>query len=98
MGSSLPLSLGIVGTDKSRPTMKGLGAENGVVGGEQGTRAVERVEDLVLLGDLVFRGDLLLLCVVGGSRACCGGAMAPSLTRPRLNLFPSTSETPVTPG
>ena len=77
--------------------MKGLGAENGVVGGEQGTRAVERAEDLVLLGDLVFRGDLLLLCVVGGSRACCGGAMAPSLTRPRLNLFPSTSETLVTP-
>ena len=29
--------------------------------------------------------------------ACCGGAMAPSLTRPRLNLFPSASETPVTP-
>ena len=47
----------------------------------------------------MFRGDLLLLlvCVVGGSRACCGGAMTSSLTHPRLNLFPSTSETLVTP-
>ena len=49
MRRSLPLSLGIVGTDKSRLKMRALGAENGVVGGEQGTRAVpvERSEDLV---------------------------------------------------
>ena len=57
MGRSLPLSLGIVGTDKSRLTMRALGAENGVVGGEQGTRAVERVEDL-MFGEISCSGGI----------------------------------------
>ena len=97
MGRSLPLSLRIVGTAISQLTMGALSAEKGVVGGEQKIRAVERFEDLVLLGDLVFRENSVLLCVVGGLRDCPGGAMALSLTRPRLNLFPSTSEIPNSP-
>lgn len=43
---SLPLSLGI-GTDISRLTMGALAAGRVVVDGEQKTRAVERVEDIV---------------------------------------------------
>ena len=52
----------------------------------------------MFLGDLVFGGNSGLLCVVGGPRAYPAGAMVPSLTRSRLNLFPSTSETLLPPG
>ena len=41
------MSLGIVGTDKSRLTIRTLSAEKGGEGGEQGTRAVYKVEDFV---------------------------------------------------
>ena len=52
----------------------------------------------MFLGDLVFGGNSVLLGVVGGPQAYSAGAMVPSLTRPRLNLFPSTSETLLPPG
>jgi len=44
---SLLLSLGMVGTDISHLPMRALPAGEGVAGGDQETRAVERFEDLV---------------------------------------------------
>ena len=66
MGRSLPLSLGIVGTDISRLTMGALGAEKGVVGGEQRTRAVERFEDFVF-GEISCCWEI---SCSGGIRCC----------------------------
>lgn len=60
MGRSLPLSLRIVGTTISQLKIGALGAEKRVVGREQKTGAVERFEDLL------FRGNSVLFCVLGG--------------------------------
>ena len=99
MIESLPLSLGMVGTDLSQLTMRALGAGARVAGGDQKTRAVERFEDvafgdLVFLADLVFGGNSVLLYVVGGSRAYSAG---PELNAPPAKPFPVDLRDTATP-
>ena len=51
----------------------------------------------MLLGSLVF-GENSVVTYGGHPTGRLGGAMTPSLTRSRLYLFPSTSETQLTLG
>ena len=66
MRGSLPLSLGMVGTDLSQLTMRALGAGARVAGGDQKTRAVERFEDVVF-GEISCFWEISCL---GGIRCC----------------------------
>jgi len=62
---SLPLSLGMVGTDLFQ-LMRALGSGARVAGGDQKTRAVERFEDVVF-GEISCFWEISCL---GGTRGC----------------------------